>query len=203
MVEQSLMSRPGLLRRQWEGLQRLLDAILPANRFYAEKFRRARLVNEDLQSLDDLNLLPFTTKAELLEDQDRHPPYGTSLTYPLERYTRLHQTSGTQGQPLRWLDTPESLQGLLDCWKTIFKVAGVTSQDRLLFPFSFGPFLGFWTAFEAAQQLGCLCIAGGGLTSKARLRMLLDNRATVLLCTPTYALHLAEVGEQTGLLLNE
>jgi phenylacetate-CoA ligase len=203
MLEQSFLSRPGLLRRQWEGLERLLDAILPANRFYAEKFRRARLVNEDLQSLDDLSLLPFTTKDELLEDQDRHPPYGTSLTYPLERYTRLHQTSGTQGQPLRWLDTPDSWQGLLDCWKTIFQVAGVTARDRLFFPFSFGPFLGFWTAFEAAQQLGCLCISGGGLTSKARLTMLLDNRATVLLCTPTYALHLAEVAEQTGLLLND
>ena len=71
--------------------------------------------------------------------------------------------------------------------------------DRLFFPFSFGPFLGFWTAFEAAARLGCLCLPGGGMSSTARLRFLLDNAATVVFCTPTYALHLAEVAAGEGI----
>jgi phenylacetate-CoA ligase len=152
-------------------------------------------------ALDDWTQLPFTTKDELLANQAANPPYGDLLTYPLDRYTRLHQTSGTRGAPLRWLDTPESWERMLGCWRKMFGMIGVTPADRLLFAFSFGPFLGFWTAFEAANRMGCLCLATGGLSSGARLRMLLDNRATVLLCTPTYALHLAQYAHEQGIRL--
>jgi phenylacetate-CoA ligase len=184
---------------QVQRLSSLLREILPANRFYARKFREAGVDVAALSLPADLSRLPFTTKAELLEDQACHPPYGEILTYPVERYSRLHQTSGTSGRPLRWLDTPESWSRLLDCWAVMFRMAGVTSADRLFFPFSFGPFLGFWTAFEAASRLGCLCLPGGGLSSSARLRFLLDNEATVVLCTPTYALRLAEVAQSEGI----
>ena len=172
-------------------LAELLRTILPAHRFYARKFAGL--------PLDDWTKLPFTTKEELLADQAAKPPYGDLLTYPLDRYTRLHQTSGSRGVPLRWLDTPESWRRMLGCWRTMFGMIGVTAADRLLFAFSFGPFLGFWTAFEAANQMGCLCLAAGGLSSGARLKMLLDNRATVLLCTPTYALHLGQYASEHGI----
>jgi phenylacetate-CoA ligase len=180
------IGRAELADWQAQRLSQLLREILPANRFYARKWPK-------VIDAADFSRLPFTTKAELLEDQARHPPYGQILTYPVERYSRLHQTSGTVGRPLRWLDTPESWSRLLDCWVTMFHMADVEPADRLFFPFSFGPFLGFWTAFEAASRLGCLCLPGGGLSSSARLRFLLDNEATVVLCTPTYALRLAEV----------
>ncbi|HTU18634.1 MAG TPA: AMP-binding protein [Gemmataceae bacterium] len=198
------IGRAELADWQAQRLSYLLREILPANRFYARKFQNVA----DLASLTrganatplaELSRLPFTTKAELLDDQAQHPPYGEILTYPVERYNRLHQTSGTAGRPLRWLDTPESWSRLLDCWVTMFGMAGVTPADRLFFPFSFGPFLGFWTAFEAASRLGCLCLPGGGLSSSARLRFLLDNEATVVLCTPTYALRLAEVARSEGI----
>ena len=184
-------SRPDLVRHQADRLAALLAAILPDNRFYTRKLADV--------SGDDWEAIPFTTKAELLADQAQHPPYGTNLTFPVSRYARLHQTSGTAGKPLRWLDTPESWAALLDCWTIIYRVVGVRPGDRLFFPFSFGPFLGFWTAFEAASRLGFLCLPGGGMTSKARLRFLLDNAATVILCTPTYALHLAETAAQEGI----
>jgi phenylacetate-CoA ligase len=169
-------------------LAELLRSILPSHRFYARKFTGI--------PLDDWSQLPFTTKEELLADQAARPPYGDLLTYPLDRYTRLHQTSGSRGAPLRWLDTPESWERMLGSWRTMFGMIGVTPADRLMFAFSFGPFLGFWTAFEAASSIGCLCLPAGGLSSGARLRMLLDNRATVLLCTPTYALHLAQYAQE-------
>jgi phenylacetate-CoA ligase len=193
------IGREELTNWQTQRLSHLLREILPANRFYAHKFREAGIEVSSLVLPADLSRLPLTTKAELLEDQARHPPYGEILTYPIERYSRLHQTSGTSGRPLRWLDTPESWSRLLDCWAVMFHMAGVTSADRLFFPFSFGPFLGFWTAFEAASRLGCLSLPGGGLSSSARLRFLLDNEATVVLCTPTYALRLAEVAQSEGI----
>jgi phenylacetate-CoA ligase len=189
------ITRAELADWQAQRLSLLLREILPANRFYTRKCHKIAPIS----SLAELSRLPFTTKAELLADQTAYPPYGEILTYPPERYSRLHQTSGTAGRPLRWLDTPSSWSRLLDCWVTMFGVAGVTAADRLFFPFSFGPFLGFWTAFEAASRLGCLCLPGGGLSSSARLRFLLDNEATVVLCTPTYALRLAEVSASEGI----
>src|SRR5262245_13881554 len=151
-AEEGYLERAELAALQGERLHSLLAAILPANRFYAEKF--AALSAHDLDGLGDLPRLPFTTKAELLADQATHPPYGSVLTYPATRYRRLHQTSGTRGRPLRWLDTAESWQRLIGCWKTIFRIVDIREGERLFFPFSFGPFLGFWTAFEAAEQFG-------------------------------------------------
>jgi phenylacetate-CoA ligase len=176
----------------------LLAEALPRNRFYARKL--PQLCPDDFRDVADLRRLPFTTKTELIADQREHPPYGEILTYPLERYSRLHQTSGTtSGKALCWLDTPESWNNLLRCWRDSFPYIGLTPRDRFFFPFSFGPFIGFWSAFEAASQEGFLCIPGGGMTSTARLRMLMDHEATVVCCTPTYALHLAELAAKEGI----
>ena len=195
MISPSLQaSRAEIHRAQAWALAELLGEIRSGNRF-----ARARLASlpeaatgPDLVAAFQI-AVPFTTKAEIVADQLAHPPYGSNLTYPLERYRRLHQTSGTTGTPLRWLDTAESWDRLVDVWMEVLRVAGVTERDRVAFAFSFGPFIGFWLAFEAAERLGALCLSGGGLASAARLRLILDHRATVLCCTPTYALHLAEV----------
>src|SRR5262249_48169978 len=134
-----------------------------------------------------------------VEDQRVHAPYGSDLTFPLEQYSRCHQTSGTAGTPLRWLDTPESWAVMLANWEQIFRVAGVRRADRVFFAFSFGPFIGFWLGFGAAAKIGCLCLSGGGLSSVARLRAILDLGATVVCGTPTYALHLAQVAAAEGI----
>jgi phenylacetate-CoA ligase len=193
--EQRLES-PELLSLQGQRLQTLLREILPTNRFYQSKFTAAEIDATRITSPADLVRVPFTTKAELVADQEAHPPYGTVLTYSPDRYCRMHQTSGTTGRPLRWLDTRESWDWVLGCWERIYGIAGIGRKDRLFFAFSFGPFFGFWTAFEAAARLGSLCLPAGGMSSAARLRFLLDNRASVVLCTPTYALRLAEVAKE-------
>jgi len=180
----------------WERIQALLAAVVPANPFYSAKLAGIGPV-ESLQ--DFFTRVPFTRKSELIEDQLRHPPFGTNLTYPVERYTRFAQTSATTGKPMRWLDTPESWQWMLDNWTRVFRSAGVTPLDRVFCAFSFGPFLGFWTAFEAAARMGCLVIPGGGMRSAARLAAMIDTRATVLCATPTYAIHLAEVAGEEGI----
>jgi phenylacetate-CoA ligase len=185
------MSAP-IEARQLESLRELL-ARIPPDTFYGRKF--SGLVGP--KSLVDFSRdYPFTTKSELAADQNQHPPFGTVLLEPIERYTRFHQTSGTTSSPIRWLDTPEAWAAILECWMEVFRTAGITNSDRVFFAFSFGPFLGFWMAFDAASRLGCLCIAAGGTSSAARLRMLLDTQATVLCCTPTYAARLAEAAAE-------
>lgn len=189
---------PELRLAQFERVRQLLEQQLPNNRFYAHKFEG--LNPKEIRTLDDFCRLPCTTKAELASDQVENAPYGSALTHEVDRYCRLHQTSGTStGRPLRWLDTPQSWDWLLGCWKTSFPFLGLTSKDKIFFPFSFGPFLGFWTAFEAATRVGHLCIAGGGMTSTARLRCLLEHGCTIVFATPTYALHLAELAEKEGI----
>ena len=171
--------------KQGDQLASLLESILPWNRFYARKVA-------GLRSLDEL----FTTKQELIDDQAANPPYGTDLTFPLDRYTRFCQTSGTSGHPLHWLDTNESWSWMLGNWDRVYRAAGVTAKDHIFFAFSFGPFLGFWTAFEAATRMGALAIPGGGMRTAVRLRTILETRATVLCCTPTYAIRLAEAAAE-------
>ncbi len=185
-------------QEQLQALRVLLGTVRAGNRYYAPLLAQAQLDETVPDLATFIARMPLTTKAQLVADQQAHPPYGTNLTYPLSRYTRFHQTSGTTGSPLRWLDDAESWQGLLDNWKQVYAAAQVTAADRIFFAFSFGPFLGFWTAFEAAAQLGCLCLPGGGLSSSARLQMIRANRATVLCCTPTYALHLGAAAQAEG-----
>lgn len=188
--------RHGIEAGQLASLRSLLTALLPNNRFYSEKLGAAG-ISARLTGLDEFfERVPFTRKQELVDDQRGHPPYGSNLTWPVERYTRFSQTSGTTGRPLRWLDTPESWQWMLDSWEQVYRTAGVSAGDRIFFAFSFGPFLGFWTAFESAARMGCLCIPGGGMRTAARLRTMLDAGATVLCATPTYAMRLAEAAAE-------
>lgn len=111
----------------------------------------------------------------------------------------MHQTSGTTGLPLRWLDNTASWNGFLDSWAQIYRMIGLTSDDRICFPFSFGPFLGFWAAFDGAARLGNLCLAAGGLSSPARLQMILDHQANIVCCTPTYAMRLADAAAELNI----
>ena len=196
MIPDRFPSREAIASHQLLQLRTLMQAVAANNRFYGPRLQQAGLAGE-LRTLDDFfRCMPFTRKEQIAADQQAHPPYGANLTYPLSAYNRFTQTSATSGVPLRWLDTPESWQWMLDNWKQVFAAAQVGPADALYFAFSFGPFLGFWTAFEAACQMGCRCLPGGGLSSLARLQAIRDNAADVLCCTPTYALHLGQLAAQ-------
>ena len=195
MSVSAMPDRETLRCEQLESLNFMVRQVAATNDFYRPRLVQAGFA-QGVASLDAFSKkMPFTTKEQISEDQQDHPPYGTNLTFPVDQYSRLNQTSGTTGRPIRWLDTAESWQSLLENWKRVFAAAEVSAGSRIYFAFSFGPFLGFWTAFEAASQLGCLCIPGGGLSSLARLEAIRANQADVLLCTPTYAGHLAEVAD--------
>jgi len=191
-------TEPSAIRQlQLRKLQSGMKDVLRTNAFWRERLH-------DVRGWDDFDRLPLTTKAELVADQASRPPFGTNLTYPLDQYVRLHQTSGSSGDaPLRWLDTAESWEWWLRIWSDhVYPAAAVTAADRVFFAFSFGPFVGFWSAFGGAQRLGAMCISGGAMTSEQRVRNMLDLGATVLLSTPTYALRLADVADQIGVNLS-
>ena len=200
--EHSFADRSAIERHQLGELQSLTRHLLATNDFYGVRLRAAGI--DELSSLDEYALrLPFTRKEELLLDQRENPPYGTNLGRPVAEYTRLHQTSGSTGAPMFWLDTEESWRWLTRAWATVMESAGVTSTDRVFVAFSFGPFLGLWLAFEAAQELGAMALSGGALDTEGRLRTMIRHQATVLCCTPTYALRLAQSAAELGIDLGE
>src|ERR1700761_143919 len=184
-----------LSERQQKALAALLPLLQSHNAFYYKKLAAAS-VQFDPASFYDI---PLTSKRELSADQEQNPPFGSNLTFARALYSRLSHTSATSSAPLYWLDTEESWSWMLDNWLRVYQAAGVTAKDSIFFAFSFGPFLGFWTAFEAAAKLGALAIPGGGLSSLARLQKLIDLQATVLCCTPTYALRLAVAAQELGI----
>ena len=187
-------------KAQLDCFRKMLEQVFETNTFYKQKYSKVGIQNpENITTFSDYQKLPYTTKDELSSDQVSYPPYGTNLTFPQEKYTCIHQTSGTTGAPLRWLDTRESWDWWGKCWRDIYCAAGVTASDRLMTAFSFGPFIGFWSAYHGAQQLGAFTIANGGFTSEQRIRAIISNEVSVVICTPTYALRLAEVAEQQGI----
>ena len=198
MQDLETASRRQIEAHQLARMQQGLARMLPGNRFYQRKFC---LDGErvTIGSLEEIVHLPFTTKQELVQDQAEAPLFGTNLTYPLNEYVRLHQTSGTTGRPLKVMDTQESWDWWADCWCDVYRAAGVGRDDVVFLAFGFGPFIGFWSAYEGAKRIGALTVPGGGMDSVQRLRAMLEIEATVLVCTPSYALRLAEVAQEQGI----
>jgi len=185
------LPRADLERYQLGRLNALLDRILPGNQFYAQKLAR---VKRPVESLAELAEWPCTFKEELL-GHTREGDAVANLTWPIAKYSRFHQTSGTTGRPMVVLDTLDDWQWVLECWEYVLDAAGIRADDRVLMAFSFGPHIGFWGAYEAMSQRGALVIPTGGMSSLQRLEMARNHGPTVVCCTPSYALHLAEVAE--------
>lgn len=177
---------------QTERLRALLLELRAGNAFYRDRLAKAGL-GEAPTLAEFVAKMPFTSKMDLVWDREEFPPYGSNLTYPIGRYSRFCQSSGTTRGPLPSLDTAESWSAMLDCWDRVYEAAGVGPGEKIFFAFSFGPFLGFWTAFESATRRGNLSIPGGGLSSKARLQAMVAHEVEVLCCTPTYAMRLGEL----------
>jgi phenylacetate-CoA ligase len=192
-------ARESIRAHQLARLNDLLAEALPRNRLYAVRYGGIKLP----LGWRSFEALPFLGKADLVADQRAHPPLGQVATYPERDYIAYHQTSGTTGRPLRVLDTAASWAWWRECWQYVYAGAGVTAEDRIFFAFGFGPFVGFWAAFEGARDLGALTLPAGGMDTLRRLEMIREQHATVLLCTPSYALRMLEQGRELGIDLSD
>ncbi len=184
---------------RWQRLRRGLFLVARSNAFYRDIWRRAGVEMEEIAKPEDLALLPLVEKQDFIQDQRDKPPYGSNLSEPLENYLRFHQTTGTTGKPLRWLDTAETWQWRSRCAAMALAAAGVDNGDTVFFAFPFSPHSAFWGLFDGAQQLGALVISAGGWSTEQRIQALADNPVSVLACTPTYALHLAQEALRAGI----
>ncbi len=178
-------------------LAAVLDKTYGKNPIVTRKLDEAGADPNEVRSLEALARLPFTTKADLLAAQVGGV-LSANCTFVEAAYERIHQTSGTTGEPLRVFDTAESWDWWGRCWGFVLAGAGLTADDRFFVPFSFGPFVGFWAALGGAQRIGAMMIPGGGRTSAQRLQLMADLGVTAMCCTPTYALRLIEVAREEG-----
>ena len=197
--------RPTLNRLKITRLRELLQEILPRNDFYSKKLAGVQRP-KDIHSLEQIEDWPFTLKEELVasvrDANEKSPCLPGNLTYPVENYVRYHQTSGTHGRPLPVFDTADDWQWWMECWQNVLIRGGVMEHDRVFVASSFGPYIGFWSAFDAVIHFGATAVPTGGLSSRARLELMRSVGATVLIATPSYALHLIEVAGEVGIDVN-
>ncbi len=192
-------SRRELTRLQERRLRAQVAHAATASPFYKRKLRAAGVTPARVRTLADLPTLPFTTKDELKENQAAKPPWGDVLAVPFSEVLRVHMTSATTGRPLAFLDTADDWRGFYHSYARSLYAYGVRQADMVMAAFSYGPWIGYWSGFYAAQDLGCLVFPVGGLTSDQRLDALLAYPITVLGCTPSYALFLAETAAKKGI----
>jgi len=200
-LEPEIERRSRALMTRWQS-QRLREQVRHAaahSPFYRRKFKAAGVKPALIRTMADLERLPFTTKDDLKENQAARPPWGDVLAVPLAEVLRVHLTSATTGRPLAFLDTREDWHGFYHSYARSLYAYGVRKTDMVMAAFSYGPWIGYWSGFYAAQDLGCLVFPVGGLSTDQRMDALLNYPITVLGCTPSYALFLAEHAAKKGI----
>lgn len=175
-------------------LKALLKRVVENSPFYQKKFREANIDIEDIRSLDDLKLLPFTNKEEL---RDAYPLGLQSV--PDSEVVRIHSSSGTTGKPIIIPYTRKDVDVWAEMMMRCYMLAGLTNQDRI----QITPGYGLWTAgigFQlGAERLGAMAIPTGPGNTEKQLELFVDLKSTALASTSSYALLLAEEIEKRGL----
>lgn len=186
--------RSELQRIQLEKLNAVLAKVLPNNRYYQERFGCSAL---QLDSLANWSKMPSSKKSDWLGDDSSG--LARHHSFPQDQYRRYHRTSGTKGKPMVILDTDEDWQWWLATWQYVLDASGIQADDRIMMAFSFGPFIGFWSAHDACLQRGCMVIPCGGMSTAARIDLIQSAKPTVLFSTPSYALHMADDAANRGI----
>ncbi|MDH7479301.1 MAG: phenylacetate--CoA ligase, partial [Syntrophomonadaceae bacterium] len=161
--------------------------------FYREAFRRVGFEPGDFRDFPDLRRLPFTTKDDLRANY----PYGM-FAVPLEEIVRVHASSGTTGKPSVVGYTKNDMEIWTDLVARMVTMAGVTRGDIAQIAFSYGLFTGAFGLHYGLERAGASVIPVSGGNTEKQIMLMQDFGTTALICTPTYALHMAEVAEDLG-----
>ncbi len=161
--------------------------------WYREKMDAAGVTPGDIRTLEDVRKLPFTDKGALRETF----PYGL-FAVPLDEVVELHASSGTTGKPIVVGYNRSDMDMWADCIMRLVQMAGVVPSDRAQMAFGYGMFTGGFGLHYGLQKLGCMMIPAGSGNTERHIAMIEDYGTTVLIATPSYALHVCEVGEKLG-----
>ncbi|RNL48321.1 phenylacetate--CoA ligase [Paraeggerthella hongkongensis] len=161
--------------------------------WYRERMDRDGVSPDDIKTLEDVRKLPFTDKSVLRDTF----PYGL-FAVPLDQVKELHSSSGTTGKPIVVGYNDHDMELWADCIMRLVQMAGVVPGDRAQMAFGYGMFTGGFGLHYGLQKLGCMMIPAGSGNTERHIAMIQDYGTTVLVATPSYALHMCEVGERMG-----
>lgn len=166
---------------------------------YKERFKDIH--PDDIRTMADVRKIPMLDKDDLRIAQDNKDPFpfGEMLGVPMEEVSTFRQTSGTTGKPVYVPESYESWQWRVEIWSHILWMAGFREIDRVFIPFGYNVYVAFWEGHFAAEKLGCMVVPGGALDTRGRINKILEIKATGLLNTPTYGIHMAETAKKMGL----
>lgn len=195
--EKECLSRSDLEQLQLERLQSTLFRVTTHVPFYRKKFKEEGIDPDGFNSLADLSKLPFTTKADLRNNY----PYGL-FAVPLRDIVRVHASSGTTGTATVVGYTRNDLKTWSNMVARILTAAGVTNDDVVQIAFGYGMFTGGFGLHYGAERLGASVIPISSGNTKRQIQIMQDFRTTALVCTPSYALVLADAMEDMDININ-
>jgi phenylacetate-CoA ligase len=188
------MPRENLQELQLERLKKMVNRIYHDVPFYRNKFQENGLMPEDIKSLDDLQKLPFTTKVDLRDNY----PYGL-FTVPLEQIVRIHASSGTTGKPTVVGYTRNDISMWSELMARCLVAAGAGPHSVIQNAYGYGLFTGGLGVHYGAERLGASIIPISGGNTAKQIMIMQDFGSTILTCTPSYAIYLAEVLAESGI----
>lgn len=187
------MQREDIRALQLEKLQKQVAYVYEHVAWYREKMDASGVHPSDIATLEDVRKLPFTDKTALRDTF----PYGL-FAVPLDQVIELHASSGTTGKPIVVGYNRHDMDVWSDCIARLAMMAGVVPGDRAQMAFGYGMFTGGFGLHYGLQKLGCMLIPAGSGNTERHIQMIADYGTTVLIATPSYALHMCEVGEKLG-----
>jgi phenylacetate-CoA ligase len=192
------LSRDELMARQSRRLRELVLRVYHAVPFYRNKMQALGLVPEDIRGIQDIGRLPFTEKDDLRQNY----PYGL-FAVPLEQIVRLHASSGTTGRATVVGYTRRDIGIWSEVVARALMASGVTSHDVIQVAYGYGLFTGGLGIHYGAERIGATVVPVSGGNTKRQIQLMRDLGTTVLACTPSYALHLAETISEVGIDRND
>ncbi|MBU0680389.1 MAG: phenylacetate--CoA ligase [Proteobacteria bacterium] len=195
--DKECMSRSDLEQLQLERLQSTLFRVTTHVPFYRKKFKDEGIDPDGFTSLADIRKLPFTTKADLRDNY----PYGL-FAVPLRDIVRVHASSGTTGTATVVGYTRNDLKTWSNMVARILTAAGVTDDDVVQIAFGYGMFTGGFGLHYGAERIGASVIPISSGNTKRQIQIMQDFRTTALVCTPSYALVLADAMEDLDININ-
>jgi phenylacetate-CoA ligase len=197
--ELETMPRDRLVEYQLNLFRKQMAYVYERSPMYKRKFDEAGVRLEEIKTLEDVRKVPFTTKEELRQSQEKHPPFGDFLCNSPEEGVRVFQTTGTTGIPVRsLLSKKDWFVNYYEQFMYFMYGYGITKKDVMFVPFNYGLYLAWWGIQAAFEQAGVLVIPGGGQSSEDRIRNILEWKPTVVCGTPTYILFLGNVAKKMG-----